>query len=123
MIAVGHAQRGKSPRVLDVGIERHAVVFDGKRSPVTEDFHGAREIVRQERLVLLAPARRAGRQEAGGESDGRHVEARVQAAATVEADFLPLELARPSGCRLLAESSNRRGVSAPLAETITVLAR
>ena len=35
---------------------------------------------------------------------------------------LPLELARPLGNRLDCDKSNRRGVSAPLAETTTARA-
>src|SRR5580704_15259914 len=94
MILVGHTQRGKSPGVLQVRIEREAIVFDGKRSAVAEDFDGAREIVAQNIFKPFAPTRTARRKATQGEINRRHVEACVEPAAAVEADFIGIEFVK-----------------------------
>src|SRR5271170_5749625 len=94
MILVGHAESGKSPRVLQVGIEGEAVVLDGQRSAVTKNLDAAREIVAQNIFETFAPARGARRETAEGEGDRRHIEARVESAAAVEPDFIGVEFVK-----------------------------
>ena len=84
MILVGHANRRQAPGVLQLGIERDAVGLDRQRGAVTGDQHGAREL-RQARLVGAAPRWALGRQCACAQIDGLRADARVDAAAAVEA--------------------------------------
>src|SRR5437016_4945252 len=92
MILVGQAQSGKAPRVLQIGINRKAVVFLGQGSAVREDFNGAREVMGDGVLEFLSPARRVRRKAlAGGKANGGHVKAGVKASPAVKADFLGIE--------------------------------
>src|SRR5712692_8046429 len=102
MIFVREAQRGKPPGVLEVGIKRKAVVLHRQRGAVSKNLHGSAEIVGQRILEGFAPAWRGGRQATllswrgmvppnvgpvfQRKAERRHVEARVESAATVEAD-------------------------------------
>src|SRR5262249_18763265 len=89
MILVSESKRGESPCVFYIWVDRKAVVFFGQRVAVREDFNGARKIVRDGVLDLLAPARSAGRKTtAGGEVNRGHVKARIETAAAIEANFL-----------------------------------
>ena len=54
---------------------------------MTENLHGAREIVVQRLLEILAPARRARWKPAGGKPDGGEIKTRVETAATVDAEL------------------------------------
>src|SRR5580704_12320021 len=94
MIFVREAKRGEAPGVLQLRIEREAVVLDRQRRTVAKDLAGAREVVAQDFLERLAPAGRAGREAAQGETYRRHVETRVQAAAAVEANFVGVQLVK-----------------------------
>src|SRR6266403_3530249 len=92
MIPVRHAQRGKAPGVVEVGIQRKAVFFLRQRSAVREDLDGAREVMGDGVLEFFAPARRIRRQAAtSGEIDRGHIKARVETPAAVEADSLRIE--------------------------------
>ncbi len=104
MILVGEAERGHTPGIFEVGIERETVGFDGQRGAMSKNLHGATEIVGQRILEGFAPAWRGGRQATllswrgmvppnvgpvfQRKAERRHVEARVESAATVEADLL-----------------------------------
>ena len=61
MIRVGQAERGQAPGVLQIGIEREAVVFERQGRPMAEDFHSAVKILPESGLEVLAPAGRFGR--------------------------------------------------------------
>src|ERR1700687_1201409 len=61
MIRVRQAERGQAPGVLQIGIERKAVVFERQGCPMAENFHGTVDILRQSGLELLASAWRLGR--------------------------------------------------------------
>src|ERR1051325_10440852 len=92
MILVSHAQSGKAPRVLQIGINRKAVVFLGQGSAVREDFNCASEVVGDGVLEFLSPTRRVRRKSlAGGKANGGHVKAGVKASPAVKADFLRIE--------------------------------
>src|SRR5580704_5483212 len=94
MIFVREAKRGEAPGVLQLRIEREAVVLDRQRRTVAKDLAGAREVVAQDFLERLAPAGRAGREAAQGETYRRHVETRVEAAAAMEANFIGVQLVK-----------------------------
>src|SRR6266851_3835382 len=91
MIRVGQAERGQAPGVLQIGIEREAVVFKRQGCAMAEDFHSAVEILRESGLEVLAPAWRFGRQTAESKTDGREIEARIKPAPAVESNFLWIE--------------------------------
>src|SRR4029077_5724387 len=57
-------------------------------------LHGAIEIVGQSILEAFAPGGRAWRQTADGKANRRNVEARVNAAAAVEADLLRIQFVK-----------------------------
>src|ERR1700732_5249128 len=71
MIRVRQAERRQAPGVLQIGIEREAVVFERQGRAMAEDFHGAVKILRESGLEFLAPAGRFWRQTAESETNGR----------------------------------------------------
>src|SRR5271154_3144432 len=94
MIFIGHAQGRETPRVFHVGVEREAIVFDRQRSAVAKDFDRAGEVIAEDFFETFPPARSARRKSAKGKADRRHVEARVEAAAAVEANFIGIEFVK-----------------------------
>src|SRR5258708_33751955 len=91
MILVGQTERGQAPGVLQIGIEGEAVVFDGQRSAMTENLHGAIEIVSESGFEVLAPPRRIRRESAESKAYGSEIEAPIKPAAAAEADLLRIE--------------------------------
>src|SRR6202007_118009 len=90
---VGHAQSRQAPGILEIGIQRKAVVLNWQGSAMPHDFQRARVIVRQSGLEFFPPFRSSRWQAAHivtrrCEIDGSQVEARVQAATTAESDLL-----------------------------------
>src|SRR6267378_3026218 len=92
MILVGQAERGHAPGVLQIGIEGEAVVFDGQRSAMAENLHGAIEIVSKSGFEVLAPARRIRGESAESKADGSEIEARVKTSTAVETDLVVIKL-------------------------------
>src|SRR5580704_11067909 len=94
MIFVSHTQSGETPGILEIRIQRKAIVFDRQRSAVTEDLHGAREIVAQGIFEALAPARRSGWQTTRRKTNGGQVKTRIEAAAPVETYLLRIQFVK-----------------------------
>src|SRR5258707_5699351 len=91
MILICQPQRRQAPSVLQVGVEREAVVFNRQRCPVAENLHGAVEVLSEGRFEVLAPTWRIGREAAERKTDWREIKPRIKSASAVEADFLRIE--------------------------------
>src|SRR5260370_10134875 len=91
MIFIRQPQRRQAPSVLQVGVEREAVVFNRQRCPVAENLHGAVEVLSEGRFEVLAPTRRIGREAAESKTDWREIKPRIKSASAAEADFLRIE--------------------------------
>src|SRR5437016_3487435 len=94
MILVGQAERRQAPGILQIGIEREAVVLQRQGRAMAEDFHGAIEIVRESGLEILSPAWRPGGQTAESKADRREIETSIKSASAIESDFLWIEFVK-----------------------------
>ncbi len=61
---------------------------------MAENLHGAVKILRQRGLEILSPARRSRWESAESKAYGREIEARVESASAVEANFLWIEFVK-----------------------------
>src|SRR5215469_4716525 len=91
MVPVRHTQSGKAPSVLQVGIERKAILFDRQRGAARMNVHRPREVMTQSVLETRSPTWRPGREPRQGKKVGSIAETGIERATAIKADPLGIE--------------------------------
>src|SRR5215467_769094 len=87
MIFVSHTNRGQSPGVFHLRVERNTIALDGKRCGMAKGEHRARVIFFEHCFVSGSPARPVRRQSCKGKPYGLKIQSRIYPAAAIEPAF------------------------------------
>src|SRR5215469_12868306 len=91
MILICHPQRGKTPSVLQIRIERKAVRFERQRGACSMNVHCPRKVMTQSVFETRPPARSPRRESSQGKKVGCVGETGIERTTTIKTDPLGIE--------------------------------